>query len=265
MEFGERSDEGAARIRAFVQAIAGLVRPGDLDGLRVLDLGAGDGAVAGELALRGASVLAIEGREANAAAIRSLRDGAGIEPGRLVVRVADVRRLDWDALGEFEVIVCSGLLYHLELDAAVALTASLARACTRLALIDTEVAWGPVERRGRFAGHAFREHAPGAAAADRAAARLASLDNDESFWLTRASLHALLHDAGFASSWELGSPGQPRREARATVAALVGESVERLALEPARTLPPPRPAEPRTGRMQAARIGLARLRARGDR
>src|SRR4051812_12604296 len=101
MRFGEQSDEGAARIRALAQAVSDLVAPGSLDGVRMLDLGAGDGAIAAELALRGASVVAVEGREQNAAAIRAQRERHAIEADRLRVEVADVRRLDWLALGDF--------------------------------------------------------------------------------------------------------------------------------------------------------------------
>jgi SAM-dependent methyltransferase len=254
MPFGEQTGEGAARIRALVQAVSDLVRPGSFDGLRVLDLGAGDGSIAAELALRGASVIAVEGRERNAVAIREQRDRHGIDADRLRVEVTDVRRLDWQSLGTFDVVVCSGLLYHLELADAAALARSMHAACTRLALVDTEVAWGPVERRDGYLGHHFREHP---------AERLASLDNEQSFWLTRASLHALLHDAGFASTWGIGAPGQPRRKHRTTVAALVGDRIGRLAIEPDRELPAARPEEPAAGRVDRARIGLARLRARG--
>jgi SAM-dependent methyltransferase len=241
-------EEGAARIRALEQAVADLVSGGSLDGLRAIDLGAGSGQLSAALASRGASVIAVEGREENARAIREL----GID-----VRVDDVRSLPWDQLGRFDIVVCSGLLYHLELADQIALAKAMRRACNRIAFIDTEVAWGPVERRGDLSGHSFREHPPGSTPEQKEASALASLDNDESFWLTRASLHALLHDAGFSSSWELGGPGQPRRERRATVVAIAGERVDGAASA--------RPAEPDPGRIARARIRLARLRGRAHR
>jgi SAM-dependent methyltransferase len=237
------NDEGAARIRALVQAIP------DLAGSSVLDLGAGNGEIAAELALRGAHVTAVEGRLENADLIRALRKEHNIARSSLEVLVSDVRQLDWDILGEFDVIVCSGLLYHLTLPDAVELTKRMHGACRRLVVVDTEVAWGPLVEDGRYAGLPFREHP----------SPLSSLGNEESFWLTRASLHALLHDAGFASSWELGSPGQPRRETRATVVAYKGERVERLELEPERELPEARPSELEPGRLMRARLALARL------
>jgi SAM-dependent methyltransferase len=244
------NDEGAARIRALVQAIP------DLAGSTVLDLGAGNGEIAAELALRGASVTAVEGRLANADLIRALRQERGISKSSLEVLVADVRALEWEVLGAFDVVVCSGLLYHLTLHDAVDLVMHMRRACRRLLVVDTEVAWGPLVEQAvdgqRYTGLRFREHP----------SPLSSLENEESFWLTRASLHALLHDAGFASTWELGSPGQPRRDTRATVVAVVGERVEMLELEPEHTLPDARPGEPPPSRLMHARLALARLRRR---
>jgi len=262
MSFGGQPHEGAARLRALGQAVADLV---PVEGLRAIDLGAGGGELSAELALRGASVVAVEGREQNARAIEELRERHSIDSERLRVEVADVRRLDWAALGRFDVVVCSGLLYHLELGDQIALTQSMRAACERLAFVDTEVAWAPVVMRDGYAGHPFREHAPGASSGRRAAARLASLDNEHSFWLTRASLHALLHDAGFSSSWELGAPGQPRRERRATVVALAGERVDRPLLDPGTPPPAARPQEPGRGRLERARVGIARLRERARR
>jgi SAM-dependent methyltransferase len=253
--------EGAARVRALVQAVQDLLGRTDLDDLRALDLGAGGGEIAGELAARGATVVAVEGRRANADAIRSLRAARGLA---FDVVEYDVRRLDWVTLGGFDLIVCSGLLYHLELPDALALVRAARGAC-RLLLVDTEVAWGPLEQRvaeGRaYAGLTFVEHDARSTAAERDAARLASLDNVESFWLTRDSLHALLQDAGFSSSWELGAPGQPRRSARVTVAALAGAPVEGSLLDPEAAMPDARPVERERGRLLRARVRLARLAA----
>jgi SAM-dependent methyltransferase len=231
--------------------------------MRVLDLGAGAGEIAVEMALRRAAVTAVEGRAANAADARALarQHNADVE-----VIEADVRKLDWDALGSFDVVVCSGLLYHLQAGDALSLPRRMRGVCARLLLIDTEIAWGALEMHEKeqrsYAGLRFREHARGSTAAEREASRLASLDNEESFWLTRASLHALLHDAGFSSSWELGAPGQPRREGRVTVAAIPGEPVGALELAPGGALPDPRPLEPDPGRLGRARLALARLRKR---
>jgi SAM-dependent methyltransferase len=257
MTFGGEPQEGAARLRALAQAVSDLV---PAEGLRAIDLGAGGGELSAELALRGATVVAVEGREQNALAIEDLRERHGIDAARLRVQVGDVRALDWPALGRFDLVVCSGLLYHLELGDQIALARAMRAACDRLCFVDTEVAWAPVEERDGYAGHPFREHDPDASGDERAASRLASLDDPESFWLTRASLHALLHDAGFSSTWELGAPGQPRRERRATVVAIAGERVEGPLVDTGAAPPDARPTEPTGGRLERARVSVARLR-----
>ena len=69
------NDEGAARIRALVQAISDLGVA--LPEARALDLGAGDGEIAVELALRGASVVAVEvGRRTRRTSERCRRTAA---------------------------------------------------------------------------------------------------------------------------------------------------------------------------------------------
>jgi len=73
-----------------VQLTSDLLGP--LDGLRVLDLACLEGLYGLELAMHGAEVLAIEGREQNAAKVRHAAER--LCPARFEVRVEDVRELD---------------------------------------------------------------------------------------------------------------------------------------------------------------------------
>jgi predicted RNA methylase len=259
---GPLSDrEGAARVRAIVQALGDVLAPERLDGTSVLDLGAGSGEIAVELALRGAHVTAVDGRAANGASIAALAGRHGV---RVDVQTADVRRIDWESVGLHDVVVASGLLYHLELADALALAGAIRACCRRLLVLDTEVAWGPVEHRTlagrRYSGLTFVEHHPRATAGQREASRLASLDNPTSFWLTRDSVHALLRDAGFSSSLELGAPGQPRRAQRATIIALAGARVDAPRIDESAPLGDGRPTEREAGRVATLRLWAARLR-----
>jgi SAM-dependent methyltransferase len=87
--------------------------PKPLKDLRVLDLGAGEGLYGLELALQGATVLAIEGREEPAENARYAAAALGIDE-RYEIRVADVRDLSVERYGTFDVVLCLGILYHLE-------------------------------------------------------------------------------------------------------------------------------------------------------
>jgi SAM-dependent methyltransferase len=217
------SERNARRI---LQPVADAVaRP--LGELRVLDLGALEGLYAIELARQGAEVVAIEGREGNAAKARFAAEALGLE--RLDVVHADVRSLTRAEHGEFDVVLCLGLLYHLDTPDVFELVRTIASVCRRLAVFETQVALAARETRGwegrEYAGRVYREPP----------APWSSIGNPESFWLTRPSLLNLLADAGFTSVAELLSPPVLELAAYRDHVALLALRGEELAL---RTPPP---------------------------
>jgi SAM-dependent methyltransferase len=222
-------DGGAdpSRLRRVVQLAADLTgRP--LSELRVLDLGALEGQYAVEFALHGAEVVAIEGREANAARARLAAEVLGLD--NLEVRQEDVRGLSAERHGSFDLVLCLGLLYHLDGADVFAFLDRLAEVCTSLLILDTHVGLHP-RRHHRHGGHDYRgvtfvEHSPRASAAQRQRSLWASLDNEESFWPTRASLLNALQRAGFTSVLECGVPAMSAPRDRLTFAALRGSAVE---------------------------------------
>jgi SAM-dependent methyltransferase len=222
-------DGGAdpSRLRRVVQLTADLTgRP--LAELRVLDLGALEGQYAVEFALHGAEVVAIEGREANAAKAHLAAEVLGLD--NLDVRQEDVRGLSAEGHGSFDVVLCLGLLYHLDGADVFAFLDRLADVCTSLLILDTHVGLHP-RRHYRHAGHEYRgvtfvEHSPRASAEQRQRSLWASLDNEESFWPTRASLLNALQRSGFTSVLECGVPAMAAPRDRITLAALRGRTVE---------------------------------------
>ncbi len=104
--------EGVApRIRRFVRGVADLAcRP--LNTLRLLALGPLEGSFSLEFALHGAQVLAMEGREANLEKVLFARDVFGLKNLELVRD--DIRNLRREKHGVFDVVICSGVLYHLD-------------------------------------------------------------------------------------------------------------------------------------------------------
>ena len=74
-------------------------------------------------------MVAIEGREANAAKARVAAEVLGLE--RLEIRVEDVRELSAERHGTFDVVLCLGLLYHLDADDLFPFI-DTARRCLRL-------------------------------------------------------------------------------------------------------------------------------------
>jgi SAM-dependent methyltransferase len=248
--------------RCLQLAVDMLHRP--VEQLRVLDLGALEGQFAIEFALHGAEVVAIEGRRANVEKAALARDVLGLE--RLELREEDVRGLDRERHGAFDVVLCLGLLYHLDGDDVFAFIDRLAEVCTGLLILDTHVALKGRDTH-RHAGREYRglrfvEHSPRATQAQRDRSLWASLDNAESFWPTRASLVNALARAGFSSVLECAVPGMRSTRDRITLAALRGEPVALRSPPPGRDRGPadvPESTGPRRVRNQS-RVFLAAKR-----
>ena len=133
------SDAPVSRIRATVRAGRDAMRtmlldwlPGDLRRRRVLDAGCGTGALAVDVACRGANVTAID---VAGGLIRIARDRAPgfVGHGTIDWRVGDMADA---ALGDFDHVVAMDSLVHYDADAIVAVVAGLAQR-TRHSLLFT--------------------------------------------------------------------------------------------------------------------------------
>jgi hypothetical protein len=112
---------------------------------------------------------------------------------------------------------------------------------------DAEMFWadpkalGPLESRsheGRdYWGRSVFEHPAESTTEQRLRSGWASLDNPESFWLTRPSLVNLLADSGFATVLEARAPRLTYPPDRVTLAALGGGSRELLAAPLVNSIP----------------------------
>jgi len=210
------------RVRSILQSAAdALAMP--LGDARVLDLGAAEGVFAIEFALHGAEVLAFEGRTSNAEKIRFVRDALNLE--RLQVAHQDVRELSREQHGEFDIVLCLGVLYHLESSSAVALAHKIAAVCRRVAIVDTHIAFKPktstVAGGQTYAGRIVREFDPGSTQQQDRLSRV-SIGNPESMWFTGPSLYNLLQDAGFSSVLEVRVPRYEKHSDRVTLVAFKG-------------------------------------------
>jgi len=212
------------RLCRVVQAIADLsMKPWNQ--LRILDLGSLEGFYSLEFASHGAEVVAIEGRESNNAHARFAAEALGIQNVEFVTD--DVRNLSPEKYGHFDVVFCSGILYHLAGADACRFLASIKRVCKRLTIIDTHVGLKPdhtIRWEGHsYSGFAYREHAPEDTPEMKASRKWASLDNETSFWFTKPSLLNLLRDVGFTSASEILNPKFSDYSDRLTFAAMIGE------------------------------------------
>ena len=192
-------------IHAFVQIVADLVTK-PLEQLRILDLGCHEGGYSIELARHGATVVGIEGRRAN---IEKARFAAEVlELDSVTFVEDDVRNLSVSTYGQFDVVLCLGILYHLEADDAVRLVERCYDCCERLTVIRTAVGLVP-NTQAQVGSHRYR----GRRYQEDVSQRGAALENPMSVLPTRVSLLNLLADVGFTSVLEVHNPVIPGLEA----------------------------------------------------
>lgn len=195
------------RTRRLLQAAADLRRHA-FTGCRVADLGCAHGTLAIELARRGATALGIEGRQYWIDVANRNRDYYSAPQAEFVRD--DVKNFSVSRYGQFDIVICAGLLYHLDSPDLFDLVERISEACTGFAIFDTHVALHPkrqVSWRGHtYSGMSYREHFPAATERQREEALGASLDDEWSFWLTKPSLLNLLQRVGFTSVLEIENP-----------------------------------------------------------
>jgi SAM-dependent methyltransferase len=205
--------------------------------MRVLDIACAHGAYSIEFASRGAQVLGIEGRETWLEQARRSKRLAGLSNVEFVQD--DVRNLGKATYGEFDVVLCLGILYHLDAPDVFEFLNGIAEVCRDFAIIETHFATTPTvsyEWRGkRYWGRSVAEHPAGATAEAKLKELGASLDNERSFWFTRASLCNISRHVGFTSVSDCRNPvanlyvGQERAFKmwgnRVTFAAIKGQAV----------------------------------------
>lgn len=246
---GDRITGSEVKVRRILQAIADVVdRP--LESLRVLDLACLEGLYGIELALHGAEVVAIEGREANIEKARFAKDTLALD--NLQLYQDDVRNLCREKYGSFDVVLCLGLLYHLDEPDIFLFMENMADVCQKLLVLDTHVSMVAekccVYKQQKYWGRSYVEHSPDTTTEEKNKMLWASLDNLNSFWFTRSSLYNILSDVGFTSVYECHNPAvmkyeimrQKKESDRNTFLAIKGQNQKIFSSQIADEMPPQR-------------------------
>lgn len=185
------------KVRRFLQAIADLTGR-SFSELRVLDLACLEGLYGIELALQGAQVVGIEGREENLEKARFTKLVLGLD--NIDFFRDDVRNLSPETYGQFDVVLCLGIFYHLDAPDVFEFAQNIERVCTTLAIFDTHVSRNSEQSytydNREYWGKNYTEDET----------LWASIGNPISVWLTRPSLYNLLVDVGFSSVYECHMP-----------------------------------------------------------
>lgn len=203
----DRGNGSEIKVRRVLQMIADTVNK-PWQQLRVLDLACLEGLYAVELALQGAQVVGIEGRKANIAKANFAKDILGLDNLQFVQD--DVRNLSKANYGSFDVVLCLGIFYHLDLPDAFYFMESIAEVCENLAIVDTHVSTNAEKcylyKDQKYWGSSYVEHSVESTPEEKEKSLWASLDNQTSFWFTRYSFYNLLAAVGFTSVYESHNP-----------------------------------------------------------
>jgi SAM-dependent methyltransferase len=174
--------------------------PQGLGGVRIADLGCLEGGYAVGLARLGAEVLGIEIRRANYANCCLVKERVNLPLLRFVQD--DVWNMA--AHGPFDVILCSGVLYHL--DRPKRLLEIMARCAGKAVLLNTHFATAAANATFALSelteneGLAGRWYGEGPPRSEES--RWAAWDNARSFWIRKEHLMQAIRDAGFTMVFE---------------------------------------------------------------
>lgn len=195
------------RLRRLVQIVSDLAgKP--LNQLRVLDLACLEGHYGLEFALHGAEVVGLDIRDANLAKAQFAK--AHLRLDNLKLYHADVRNLSKEKYGVFDVVLCAGILYHIDAAHIFSFVKSIFEVCGHFVIFDTFISL-KARDSVRFEGETYYgmnafEHEKNTTDEEKLRNAWASADNEHSFWLTQPSLFNLLEDVGFSSFFECHFP-----------------------------------------------------------
>lgn len=221
-------------LRRLIQVIQDIAhRP--LRHLRVLDLACLEGLYGIELALQGAKVVGIEGRQANIEKARFVKETLSLTNLELIQD--DVRHISTEKYGQFDVVLCAGILYHLDVPDVFRFIERIFEMSTDFAIFETHIASAVKEvhvyKNGRYSGSPCAEHDPESSPDEKERLLWASLDNPRSFWFTKPSLLNFLSHTGFTSVYECHNPSTVYTFAdRVTLVAVKGTSKPLLCSPP---------------------------------
>ncbi len=213
------------KLKRIVQIVSDIAcRP--LRNLRILDLACLEGLYAVEFARKDARVVGIEGREPNIEKARFVRDVLSLK--NLELYQDDVRNLNSEKYDCFDVVLCLGILYHINVPDVFTFVERIAEVCKGFTIIDTHISLEgkeSVHYNGKtYWGCSYDEHSPTSTERERERSLWASLDNPRSFWFTQNSLYNLLSHSGFTSVYECHNPVEPAKPCnRVTLLAVRGQ------------------------------------------
>lgn len=229
--FRLKGEHNAVKVRRILQLTKDLTQC-NFNELRILDLGCAEGLYSIEAALRGANVIAIDGRAERMEQGRSIIKKGGLSNINFLQQ--DIRGVSKEKMGEFDIIYFLGLLYHLDSFDVFMVMPKLYDMCKRFMIIDTQIS---LESKDtvfnddiKYYGIKVREHQENDSSETIQSRFSSSLGNIFSFHFTKESLLRLLRKTGFTTILECYVPFERTYEKmkgnRITLVAIKGEAVK---------------------------------------
>ena len=194
----------------FVELSRAIFR-GGLCGLKVLDLGCLEGGLSIQFARAGAQVDGVDIRADSIAKARTVAEILELDGLRFFE--ADALALTFGELSAtYDIILCAGLLYHLDARDQLPFLRSVAGMCCGIVIIDTHFSHVPADVHTTHDGLVlYGRHIEegGRSRMDRRGTMWASWANDRSFWLTEPSLCNVLYKSGFRLVTKAAQPVFP--------------------------------------------------------
>lgn len=227
-DIAQGGQSNGLKVRRIIQILQDLGRGGNRP-LRVLDLACGEGVYAIEAAIHGADVVAVDAR------MERMQHGIDcanrLKLDNLTFHQKDIRTIEPNTFGRFDVVLFLGILYHFDCDQLFSVLKKLYQLCDQTLIIDTLVTLDPntecVWDGQRYYGSRHREHDDNDPPAVRQARLLRSIDNTFAFRMTLESLYTALSHVGFTSIYECRVPVEfDKAPDRVTLVAKKGVGVE---------------------------------------
>ncbi len=202
---------------------------GDFSGLRILDLACLEGLFGIECARQGANVTLLDARPANLRKVEFTAEVLGLDNIEIVED--DVRAISREKYGEFDVILCFGIFYHLDKSDLYPFVQRMYEMTRGFVFFDTHITFARKESfsaGGRtYYGESYLEHRSDASAEEIESDLWKSIDNPRSFNMEKTSLLEMLADIGFTSVAESLVPYDPTKNRyRVSLIAKKGAPVE---------------------------------------
>ena len=197
---GERYIERANIYKVFIQSELNK----KLSRLKVLDLGCLEGGISIELAKEGACCTGIDVRDSHLVKARFASDVLGLKKRCKWINADVTSSNAWQKTTRYDVIILSGLLYHLDIKDILPFLKRLRSNCSKksMMIVDTNITSKylnsyMLNENLTVWGRNWKEHKTDDTYEDRLSRGWSSMSNNTAFWLTERSLVNMLVSADF--------------------------------------------------------------------